>query len=117
MAWMTPEAARATIRSPSPSRSTAWWWRPLTAMVSGPVTAARRDPAVDGDPFARQEALGFGDLGVEVTQFLMKGAPPDHVQELGPPADAEHRQVALQRLSDEAPFEGVPHRGRRRASA
>ena len=103
---VSPGSAQPVATSPSPSRSTPWWWCERTETRSAPTARAASEPGSrrtswsEKVPGRVQVKLGVGDV-------LVERAAAGDVEQLHPAADAEHRQVALERAAREGELEAV----------
>ena len=104
---IVPSGARATTRRPSPSWSTAWWWKELTASVRVRTMRCRRERAS-----ISTSCVGLGRrLGLAVARDVLVQRPAaGDVERLRAAADREDRQAALQAHADEAQLERVQAR-------
>ena len=123
---LVERARRALTRSPSPSRSTPWWWCDLVAVRGSPDRRASASEPVE------QLTSWSAPSNVPITRRCSSwprrsgrcwsSVPPQRdVDQLHAAADPEHRQVALDRRAHQRDLEGVAlgHRvdGLRRARA
>ena len=85
---IVPSGAHAVATRPSPSVSTAWWWKELTSAACPPSRRAARERAA-----IRTECVGRrGELGLAVAvDVLVQRAAAGDVERLGAAADAEQR--------------------------
>ena len=108
IASTVPSAARAAIFRPWPRRSTAWWWKELTAMPCPP-------PDQRGEARAGQDLDLVGDLAAGLAlavarEVLVQRPAAGDVERLAAAADAQQRHPALERRARERELEGVERR-------
>ena len=110
IASTVPSAARAATFRPRPRRSTAWWWKELTATVPAPDQRGEARAGQDLD-LVRDLAAGLA-LAVAREVLVQRPAAGD-VERLAAAADAQQRHPALERRARERELEGVQRRLRR----
>ena len=96
---------------PSPTRSTPWWWWDFVPWTTSPAVRAASEPSVQADVVvgAVEGARDAPVLVVAVAlgQVLQQRAAGGDVHDLHPAADAQQRQVALERAAGERDLEVV----------
>ena len=91
---IVPSGAQAVATRPSPSVSTAWWWKELTSAEWPPSSRAARElAAIRTECVGRHRELG---LAVAVDVLVQRAAARD-VERLGAAADAEQRHARRRR--------------------
>ena len=99
-----PSGAHATARRPSPSRSTAWWWKEFTRSASAPTARASSEPGSTATSCVTvQPGCGLAVVG----QVLEERAAARDVERLGAAADAEDRQAGGVGVARDRQLEGV----------
>ena len=96
--------------SPSPSRSTPWWWWDMTTQPVGPGGAAGERspaPAAPGASPKVPATVRWRLVADRLRQVLVERAAERDVEQLHPAADPEQRHVALQRPPRQRELEGV----------
>ncbi len=93
--------------SPSPRRSTPWWWWDLVACVASPAAAAASEPAARGStswsaPSKEPTTRRCSSWPTSSGRCCSSVPPQRDVDQLHSAADAEHRQVALDRRARRA---------------